>query len=188
MKGFKIIEVSVNDQDLIEQSAEIIVETFRDTTPAWPDMESAQEEVDELLGEGRIFLAAVDEAGKVLGIIGGESQYDGHVWELHPLAVRINQQRRGIGRRLVEAFEDRVRALGGITITLGTDDEVGHTSLFGIDLYPDVWQHLKRIRNLGRHPYDFYLKMGYVITGVVPDANGPGKPDILMSKRVSELD
>jgi hypothetical protein len=26
--------------------------------------------------------------------------------------------------------------------------------------------------------------MGYVITGVVPDANGIGKPDILMSKRV----
>jgi hypothetical protein len=27
--------------------------------------------------------------------------------------------------------------------------------------------------------------MGYVISGVVPDANGVGKPDILMSKRVS---
>jgi hypothetical protein len=26
--------------------------------------------------------------------------------------------------------------------------------------------------------------MGYTITGVVPDANGIGKPDILMSKRI----
>jgi hypothetical protein len=29
--------------------------------------------------------------------------------------------------------------------------------------------------------------MGYVITGVVPDANGRGKPDIIMSKRVAGL-
>jgi len=34
------------------------------------------------------------------------------------------------------------------------------------------------------HPFEFYQKQGYVITGVVPDANGVGKPDILMSKRV----
>jgi hypothetical protein len=26
--------------------------------------------------------------------------------------------------------------------------------------------------------------MGYVITGVVPDANGAGKPDIIMSKKI----
>jgi hypothetical protein len=25
--------------------------------------------------------------------------------------------------------------------------------------------------------------MGYIITGVMPDANGPGQPDIFMSKR-----
>jgi len=27
--------------------------------------------------------------------------------------------------------------------------------------------------------------MGYVITGIVSDANGIGKPDILMSKRMT---
>jgi aminoglycoside 6'-N-acetyltransferase I len=31
---------------------------------------------------------------------------------------------------------------------------------------------------------EFYRKLGFVIVGVVPDANGPGKPDILMAKRV----
>ena len=31
-----------------------------------------------------------------------------------------------------------------------------------------------------------YQKCGFVIVGVVPDANGPGKPDILMAKRVHE--
>jgi aminoglycoside 6'-N-acetyltransferase I len=37
---------------------------------------------------------------------------------------------------------------------------------------------------LNRHPYEFYQKMGYTITGVMPDANGIGKPDIFMSRRI----
>jgi len=34
------------------------------------------------------------------------------------------------------------------------------------------------------HPVNFYLKLGYVIVGIIPDANGMGKPDILLAKRV----
>jgi hypothetical protein len=30
-------------------------------------------------------------------------------------------------------------------------------------------------------------KCGCAVAGVVPEANGPGKPDILMAKRVSAL-
>jgi aminoglycoside 6'-N-acetyltransferase I len=29
-----------------------------------------------------------------------------------------------------------------------------------------------------------YQKCGFLIVGVMPDANGPGKPDILMAKRI----
>jgi len=53
-----------------------------------------------------------------------------------------------------------------------------------VDLYPNVLEHLARIGNLRRHPYGFYQKVGFVVVGVMPDANGPGKPDIYLAKRV----
>jgi hypothetical protein len=33
-------------------------------------------------------------------------------------------------------------------------------------------RHLSQITNLHEHPFEFYQKLGFVITGVVPDANG----------------
>jgi aminoglycoside 6'-N-acetyltransferase I len=106
---------------------------------------------------------------------------------LHPLAVQPSEQGKGIGKVLVEDFEEQVRQLGGLTITLGSDDEDNMTSLSNVDLYEDLWKKVKNIRNLKGHPFEFYQKMGYVITGVVIDANGRGKPDILMSKRVNNV-
>ena len=60
------------------------------------------------------------------------------------------------------------------------------TSLSSVNLYEDLPRHLAELRDLGRdHPFIFYLKLGYVVTGVMPDANGRGRPDIYMSKRIS---
>jgi aminoglycoside 6'-N-acetyltransferase I len=52
-------------------------------------------------------------------------------------------------------------------------------------LYPDVLGAVQRLRNLGDHPFTFYQRVGFTIVGVIPDANGFGKPDILMAKRVT---
>jgi aminoglycoside 6'-N-acetyltransferase I len=108
------------------------------------------------------------------------------VWELHPIVVAQDRQRQGIGGALVLSLEARVRELGGLTMWLGTDDEDGQTSLSGVDLYDDLLGRLASIRNLNGHPFEFYRHLGYTIAGVVPDANGLGKPDIFMAKRILE--
>src|SRR2546421_1332105 len=183
--GMRIVDLVSSNESAIQQVAALLVEGFATNWPyAWPEMESALEEVRESFAAGHISRIAVDEDGTVLGWIGGISQYRGHVWELHPLVVRVSQQGKGIGRTLVADLDERVKERGGLTITLGTDDENQQTTLAGINLFPHVWEHVTHIKNLKRHPYEFYQKLGYVIVGVIPDANGLGKPDILMAKSV----
>src|SRR6266702_836758 len=181
----QIVDLRSDNESAIRQIAALLVEGFATNWPgSWPDPESALEEVRESFAAGRISRVALDEDGIVLGWIGGISHYRGHVWELHPLVVRVNQQGKGIGRALVADLEERVKERGGLTITLGTDDVNYQTSLAGIDLFPNVWEYVARIRNLKQHPYEFYQKQGYVIVGVMPDANSLGKPDILMAKSI----
>lgn len=180
-----IITLLPDNDLLIQQAARLLVDAFQvHWHDAWPTLEEGLKEVHEMLEKERICRAAMDEQGNLLGIIGGIPGYDGHVWELHPLAVQPSQQGRGIGRALVEDFEEQVRFKGGLTITLGSDDEDSMTTLSNVDLYENLWEKIRDVRNLKNHPFEFYQKMGYIITGIVPDANGIGKPDILMAKRV----
>ena len=72
-------------------------------------------------------------------------------------------------------------------VYLGTDDKRGQTSIADIDLFPDALRLAANIRNLRGHPYEFYQKQGYTIVGVLPDANGFGRPDIFMAKRIGPL-
>jgi aminoglycoside 6'-N-acetyltransferase I len=181
-----ITDLLSSDREKIHHTAKLLVAGFKEHWPdAWPELVSALEEVEDAFGDGRISRVAQDDNGQILGWIGAIREYDGHTWQLHPLVVHPAHQGRGIGRALVQDLEEIVRQHGGATIYLGTDDEDNMTSLAGIDLFPDVFQHIKQIKDLKGHPYQFYQKLGFVIVGVIPDANGPGKPDILMAKRVS---
>jgi aminoglycoside 6'-N-acetyltransferase I len=182
---FAITDLTKENAGFIQQCAELLVAGFRIMAPdGWTTLAEALTEVEECLHPAYICRVAVDETGVVLGWIGGRPAYDGHVWELHPVVVRPDRQRNGIGRALVLDLEAQVKARGGITIQLGTDDQNNLTSLGGVDLYPDPLAHLRQIRNLHGHPYEFYQKLGFVLVGVLPDANGFGKPDIFMAKRV----
>lgn len=180
-----IFTLSSEHEHLIQQAAQLLVDAFHRHWPdAWPTFADGLQEVHEMLEMGRICRVAVDKNGNLLGIIGGMAMYDGHVWELHPLAVQPSMQGGGIGSALVNDFEEQVRLKGGLSVTLGSDDEDEMTSLSNVDLYENLWEKVRDIRNFKNHPFAFYQRLGYTITGVVPDANGPGKPDILMSKKV----
>jgi len=182
----RIVDLKPADHRLIAQVAAILIDGFAHVEPhPWGDLSQAVEEVRKSFAEGRISRVAIGDDGAASGWIGGIKQYSGHAWELHPLVVRPDRQRLGIGAALVRDFEQQVIARGGATVYLGTDDDFGATSLSGIDLYPDVASHIRNVRNLRRHPFEFYQKLGYTIVGVIPDANGFGKPDIFMARRVA---
>ena len=182
----ELMDFNPHAAPLGRQMAELLVGGFREHWPnAWPTAADALAEVRGFDAPDRLCRLAVEPAPdgpRVLGWIGGLPEYDGLVWELHPLVVHPAYQRRGIGRALVLDLEAQARARGGLTMVLGSDDEAGLTTLANVDLYADLWGQIAAIRNLGGHPYSFYQKLGYTITGVVPDANGGGRPAILMAK------
>lgn len=183
----QIVDLQADDARMLEQVAALLVDAFHEHWPtAWPDLDSGLREVRESLDPDRISRVAVDEDGTVLGWIGAISQYDGRVWELHPLVVAVAHQGKGIGRALVTDLEARARERGGLTLWAGSDDEDFRTSLGGVDLYQDLPRHLAEVRNLGGHPYEFYQRLGFSIVGVMPDANGFGKPDIFLAKRIAD--
>lgn len=182
----KIIDLTPEQTAHIEQVAAILVEAFAHFPDTWATLEEARAEALESFQPNRISRVALDENDNVVGWVGGIPQYDGNVIELHPLAIKPSHQRRGIGRALVADLEEQARARGAITVVLGSDDEFDGTNLSGQDLYPDIAAWISRIQNIRNHPYEFYQKCGYVIYGIVPDANGFGKPDIMMAKRVGD--
>ena len=177
-----VADLGTQPELIHEQAAALLVEGF-DEPRGWPTIALARDEVASVLQQG--FARAALEESTLLGWVGGLPEYAGRVWELHPMVVRREFRRQGIGHALVDAFEAEARLRGALTATLGTDDDSGMTSLADIDLYEDVPRHIATLTDLGRsHPFLFYRKLGYVVTGVLPDANGRGRPDIFMSKRL----
>jgi aminoglycoside 6'-N-acetyltransferase I len=157
---------------------ELLIESFPHSY-----LDSAEEEVSGYFEDDKISIMAVID-DKLIGFIGAIMQYGNTGYELHPLLVNKNYQFNGIGTKLIRELEKEVIKRGGITIYLGTDDEFNKTSLSNTDLYEDLYSKIINIKNYNQHPFEFYQKMGYQIVGVIPDANGLGKPDIMMAKRL----
>ena len=144
----KIITLTKENDALVQQAAQLLMDAFREHwVDAWPTLEEGLQEVHEMLESERICRAAIDEDNSLLGVIGGIPQYDGHVWELHPLAVQPSMQDRGIGKLLVEDLEQQVHLRGGLTITLGSDDEDNMTSLSDLALYEHLWGKIWDVRS-----------------------------------------
>lgn len=177
-----IVDLTPDRPDRLEQAARML----HDALPqGWPTLEAARVEVRAVctVGPERLARAAIDRTGAVVGWIGAIRRYS-HAWELHPLVVRQDRQRRGIGTSLVRDLERLLAARGCLTLFVGSDDETGETSVGGMELYPDVLGHAARLTVHGSHPVDFYRRIGFAIVGLFPDANGPGRPDIWLAKRL----
>ncbi|WP_299487133.1 GNAT family N-acetyltransferase [Acaryochloris sp. IP29b_bin.137] len=183
-----IIDLPPDNPQIHTDVATLLVDSFRENWPdAWPDLAAGMQEVQESLQPNRISRIAINTDGEVLGWIGGLPYpgYSGNVWELHPLVVKASERGQGWGSRLVADLETCVWQRGGLTLWVGTDDESGQTSLSDTHLYPNVLEHLAQLQNLHQHPYEFYQKCGFSVVGVMPDANGLGKPDIYMAKSIT---
>jgi aminoglycoside 6'-N-acetyltransferase I len=168
-----------------DAAAAILVRAFANLSPSWRTLPEARDEVGTFFeDEDRSALAAVD-GDEVVGWIGLIRTYS-HAFELHPIAVEPDRQRQGVGAALVRALEALALSEGALTLYLGADDEFGGTTLFGVDPFPDLLTSLARIKaHSGGHPLGFYLKLGFKLAGLVPDANGAGKPDILLAKHLA---
>jgi len=184
--AWPIVDLRPNASDAIEQTAALLHDAFRGRTEDWQDLEAAREEVTASLAPDRISRIAIDDdGGVVIGWIGAIRTYGGRVWELHPLLVSRPHRRRGIGRALVGDLEREIAARGGLTLWLGSDDENDETTVSGVDLYEDVSGAIRDLAVLrGDHPSEFYRRLGFRVVGLMPDANGPGRPDIFFAKRI----
>ncbi|MEJ0066039.1 MAG: GNAT family N-acetyltransferase [Caulobacteraceae bacterium] len=169
--------------DQVTQAARILREAI--AGPSYKAHGEAEAQAESFLGaDPDRFAFAATDGDRVLGWIGAVKGYS-HSLELHPVVVDPALHGRGVGRALVAALETRAARDGYLALHLGTDDEVGGTSLFGADLFPDPLAKLAAITATPRgHPFFFYRKLGFEPVGLIPDANGFGKPDILMSKRL----
>jgi len=177
-----IINMAQLSRTQITQAAQILTDSIPE---GWPTLRHALDEIKALLVPENTLLAAV-ENGEVIGWGGILAPiYNGNVFELHPLAVRSDRRRQGVGRAIVAALEEEAGKRGGLTIYMGADDEKngGETSLANVDLYDDLPGKMLNF-SPGTHQSGFYLKLGYKLIGVMPDANGRGKPDLYFGKRL----
>lgn len=110
-----------------------------------------------------------------------------HRWEIHPLLVDPACQRHGLGTLLVRQIERLLKERGVRIIQVSTTDATKATTLSSKDLFHDPIGELQRLDvndpAIG-HAYQFWLRTGYQVVGVVPDAGGIGVPDICLAKRI----
>lgn len=182
--SFTVEDLRASETARAEAAARLIHLAFA-RFGAWTTMSEARDEVAASFGDDRMSRAAITDDGMVLGWIAAIRQYDGLVWELHPIVVDERFRRHGVGRALVNDLEARLSERGALTLWAGSDDIELETSLGGIDLYATDFAAQGLVESWGSHPLPFYRRLGFKIVGVMPDANGRGRPDVFLAKRIA---
>ena len=175
----EILNFSALSEAQHTQAAQMLTDELPD---GWPTLTDALDEIKEITGNPEALLLAAVEKDAVVGWAGLLPGY-GKMFELHPLVVRGGKQRQGIGTLLLHAITRAAKQKGGLTLMAGSGDEAGETSLANVDLYENLPGHLEKF-DPGTHQSAFYMKHGFKLVGVVPDAYGIGKPDLQMAIRL----
>ena len=167
-----------------EQAKKILLETFPKAN-MWPSIneKNAKKTVNDCINDGNICIGIkIDD--KLIGWVGLRPMYD-KTWELHPIAIKPEFQRKGYGKILLHELEKMARNKGIIGIVAGSDDETNKTSLSDNEITEEnLFKEIIYIKNYQNHPYEFYKKCGYIIVGIIPNANGFKKPDIWLWKDI----
>jgi aminoglycoside 6'-N-acetyltransferase I len=169
---------------IIADTANILFNTFQDiNTNTWPTYKSALLEVKDCIKKPNICIG-ICMNDILLGWIGLRPMYE-KTWELHPMVIGKEYQSKGLGKILINKLEEQAKKIGIIGIVLGTDDETNRTSISNHEVdEKNICSEIQNIKNIRRHPFEFYQKCGYIIIGIVPNANGLRKPDIWMWKNL----
>ena len=93
-----IVDLKLSDSEFVNETANLLFHEFKENWPnAWPTFDSALSEIKSCIGPNKILRVAI-ESNEVVGCIGGQPQYNGNVWEIHPLAVRNDKKLKGVPR------------------------------------------------------------------------------------------
>jgi len=186
MEPFRIVDLTPEDAKLIQQTAQVAYEASQSISKIWlPTVEAAIEEVHESLEREGISQVMLD-GDQVAAWIRASLQFSGRVVEIHPLIVARAYQGKGLGRRMVNQVEAWTRQQGALTLWIGTSDETNATSLAGVDLYENPGTAIANFQQVAPHPCGFWLRLGFRIVGILPDAEGIGKPSIMMAKPLQQ--
>lgn len=180
------VEVAVfdpADEVRLVEAASVLYRAAARISSLFPTPDAALGELLEISQNDDAFtFIALNLAGEVCGLIGASAEASSLVAHVHPFAVDPPFQRRGVGRALLNALEAAAARRGFSTLILAMDDEAGLTSLAGRSLFPDPLAPMTRFIPPASHPSAFLRRLGFALTGVVPEAAGPGRPELWFAK------
>ena len=174
------------DEIRLARVADVMFRAMEPVSSRWPAHDAALGELIELCrAKAMIVLIALDPAGEVCGLVAASPRDAAHVLALEWITVDPLLQRCGIGRSLMGRLAQRAAEAGYETLAAAVCDEIGHTSLAGLDLYPEPLEKLATMTFSGPHPAEFFRKTGFALTGVLPDAGGRGIHEIQMALKLT---
>jgi aminoglycoside 6'-N-acetyltransferase I len=177
--------IDPTDPIQIDELARLTYAAFKTHAPDWlPTAADARRRVLQATAADRINRVLLNSASVPVGWIGVTPINHGRIWEIHPLAVAPAEQGKGYGSMLVSEVERLAQSRGVLGLLVGTSDETGATPLYGVDLYQNPCALLNRLTGAEQHAVTFWRKVSFTVVGVVPDAEGRGRPSILLAKRV----